>query len=1050
MRTGFDKLKKDSLKEWELLSGGRPSVCIGTATCGRSAGSMEVKEEFENVLRTTGIEADIVEVGCIGMCFAEPIVMVRANGKDWVCYGEVQTSQVSEIVEKHIKNNTVVRDLALGTLGDTGIEGLPALFESQVMKGQVRRILSNCGIINPQSVGHYIAREGYTGLQKALRLSPSEIIDIVKKSGLRGRGGAGFPVWKKWTFCYEQETETKYLICNADEGDPGAFMNRSLIEGDPHSLIEGMIIAGYTLGAHEAYIYCRAEYPLALERLRLAIEQAENIGFLGHDIFGSGFSFSIKIKEGAGAFVCGEETALIASIEGERGMPVPRPPFPAVSGLWAKPTIINNVETLASVALILRKGAEWYSNIGTEKSKGSKTFALVGKVKNTGLIEVPLGTTIREMVFEIGGGIPDNRKFKAVQTGGPSGGCIPEKLIDVPVDYDELSRLGTIMGSGGIVVMDEKTCMVDFARYFLEFANKESCGKCAPCRLGTRQMLDILDDIVRGRGKIEDIDLLLELAEGVKAGSLCGLGQTAPNPVITTIKYFRHEYEEHILQKKCRASVCKELVSSPCQHTCPIGTEVPAYIGYIANKEYRKAYEIILKDNPLPSVCGRVCHHPCEEFCQTGNWGDPIAIRALKRFATDWAIENGLYPTEKRYRIFREKVAIIGAGPGGLMAGFNLVKKGYDVTIYEAEDIAGGALSMAIPEYRLPLDILNLDIQNIITAGVKIKSGIRVGRDISFRELKDSYSALLIATGAHKSKMLGIENEGATGVIDALSFLKNVKLNRETGIGARVGVIGGGNAAIDAARSAIRMEDCKKVIIIYRRTEKEIPAFPEEIEAGLEEGIEIMYLTAPVKVLTDGNNILKGLRCIRMVPGDYDSSGRRRPVPVEGSEFNIELENVIVAIGEDPTTGFENEVEGLELQDNNTIKTDPETFKTGIDGVFAVGDVVTGPDTIIKAMGGGKIAADMIEKFLNGEDVKAEYAPTRPSVYVKADEFDPEAEIELARPAVSRIPVGKRKTNFLEVDMKFDEETAVREASRCLRCDLETEDAKAALKVIEE
>lgn len=1045
MDNAFTKLQEVSLNEWKELNSDQSTVVyIGMATCGRSAGAGEVRDEFASLLDGAGIKADILEVGCIGMCYAEPIVMVKSPGQDLVCYGNVQPADVPLIIENHLRNNTIVDDLVLGIIGDNN-KKYPSLFSTRVMKGQVRRVLANCGLIDPENIGHYIAHNGYSGLRKALQTEPSAIIGLIRDAGLRGRGGAGFPTWKKWTFCYEQKADKKYLICNADEGDPGAFMNRSLIEGDPHSLIEGMIIAGYAIGAGEAYIYCRAEYPLALERLRLAIRQAGEKGFLGDNILDSGFTFNIKIKEGAGAFVCGEETALIASIEGKRGMPVPRPPFPAVSGLWSRPTVINNVETLASVAIILRNSPEWYSQIGTENSKGSKTFALVGKVKHTGLIEVPLGTTIREMVFEIGGGIPENRKFKAVQTGGPSGGCIPASLVDVPVDYDELAKVGTIMGSGGIVVMDEKTCMVDFARYFLEFANKESCGKCAPCRLGTRQMLDILDDIVKGRGKMEDIDLLLELADGVKKGSLCGLGQTAPNPVITTIKYFRHEYEEHIVQKKCRASVCTELISSPCQHTCPIGTEVPAYIGYIARKEYKKAYEIILKDNPLMSVCGRVCHHPCEEFCQTGNWGDPIAIRSLKRFATDWAIEQGLYPTGEKFKIFRESVGVVGAGPGGLMAAYNLVKQGYDVTVYEAEPVAGGALATAIPEYRLPLDILNLDISNIMTAGVKIVLNTRIGRDISFNDLREKHAALLIATGAHRSKSLGIDNESANGVSDALTFLKKVKMGKNPEVGEVVGVVGGGNAAIDAARSSIRLETCKKVIIIYRRTENEIPAFPEEIQAGLEEGVEIMYLTNPVKVLVDGNKRVKGLRCIRMTPGEYDSSGRRRPVPVEGSEFDVSLSTVIVAIGEDPEIDFLEGVEGIEFNRNKSIKTDPESFATGIPGVFAVGDAVSGPDTIIKAMGGGQVAAAMIHKFLRGEEVKRDYAPTRPSVYVKPVEIDPEMVADLARPGVVRIAAGRRHKNFVEVDRVLDEESAVKEAYRCLRCDLETEDAKTAL-----
>jgi len=437
-----------------------------------------------------------------------------------------------------------------------------------VLKPQVRRALKRCGFIDPTDVGHYFANNGYSGLTKAIEIGPEGVLEEVKQSGLRGRGGGGFPTWRKWRFCRDTESDQKYLICNADEGDPGAFMNRSLIEGDPHALIEGMIISGFALGASMGYIYCRAEYPLALERLRLAIGQAEEQGLLGKNILGSGFNFKIKIKEGAGAFVCGEETALIQSIEGQRGMPTMRPPFPAVSGLWGKPTIINNVESLACVSLILQNGADWFTEYGTEKSTGTKTIALVGKVKNTGLVEVPMGTTLRKLVFDIGGGIAGEGKFKAVQTGGPSGGCVPEALLDIPVDYDSLNEAGTIMGSGGVVVMDEKTCMVDFARYFLDFAEKESCGKCVPCRLGTKQMLTILEDIVAGRGKPEDIDLLEELGEAVKAGSLCGLGQTAPNPVLTTLRYFREEYEAHIFGKACPAKQCKALISYNILESC--------------------------------------------------------------------------------------------------------------------------------------------------------------------------------------------------------------------------------------------------------------------------------------------------------------------------------------------------------------------------------------------------------------------------------------------------------------------------------------------------
>ncbi|MDP6228714.1 MAG: NADH-quinone oxidoreductase subunit NuoF, partial [Dehalococcoidia bacterium] len=470
------------------------------------------------------------------------------------------------IVKEHLENGTFVEGLLYRDL----VNGAPVPHYGDIpfYAKQTRLVLRNCGRIDPTSIDDYLASNGYNGFKRALELGPEGIVEEIKRSGLRGRGGAGFSTSRKWQFCRDAKADRKFLICNADEGDPGAFMNRSLLEGDPHSLLEGMLIAGYAIGAHEGYIYCRAEYPLALERLRIAMDQAEERGLLGDDILGSGFGFRIRVSQGAGAFVCGEETGLILSIEGERGMPRPRPPFPAVSGLMGKPTVVNNVETLASVALILQNGAGQFAQYGTENSKGTKTFALVGKIKLSGLVEVPLGITMREIVYDIGGGILDDKQLKAVQTGGPSGGCVPASMIDIPVDYDSLTAAGTIMGSGGMVVMDEDTCMVDVARYFLDFTQKESCGKCVPCRLGTKQMLAILEDITQGRGTPEDIDLLLEMGAGVKSGSLCGLGQTAPNPVLTTIRYFRDEYEAHVNEKRCPAKVCTELISYNITDSC--------------------------------------------------------------------------------------------------------------------------------------------------------------------------------------------------------------------------------------------------------------------------------------------------------------------------------------------------------------------------------------------------------------------------------------------------------------------------------------------------
>ena len=562
MTVNLDNLKQRAKQQWDALQNStRPRIFVGMATCGRSAGATEVLDALGDQLQTRELDCELVEVGCIGLCYIEPIISIAKPGRPSVFYGEVTPKRAVQLIESYLVSDDPLPECAMGTVGEGRIDGIPQLFETPVFKPQVRRTLRNCGFIDPTKLEHYVANGGYDGLVAALNKGPDWIVEQIKASGLRGRGGAGFPTWRKWQFCKDAESEKKYLVCNADEGDPGAFMNRSLLEGDPHALLEGMAIAGHAIGADTGYIYCRAEYPLALERLRVALEQAEENNLLGDDVLGSGFNFRIKIKKGAGAFVCGEETALIASIEGMRGMPRPRPPFPAVSGLWGKPTIINNVETLAGVAMILQNGADWFTQYGSQNSKGTKTFALVGKVERTGLVEVPLGITLREMIFDIGGGTLGDKAFKAVQTGGPSGGCIPSELLDTPVDYDSLQAAGTIMGSGGMVVMDEETCMVDIARYFLEFTQKESCGECVPCRLGTKQMLDVLEDIVEGNGTPEDLELLTEVGQCVSKGSLCGLGQTAPNPVLTTLRYFRDEYEAHIRDKSCPAKVCKALIS---------------------------------------------------------------------------------------------------------------------------------------------------------------------------------------------------------------------------------------------------------------------------------------------------------------------------------------------------------------------------------------------------------------------------------------------------------------------------------------------------------
>lgn len=539
-------------------------VCGGTGC--KSAGSSEIQMAFTKYLKEYGLQDEVmlVETGCHGFCEHGPLVIVYPEG---TFYCRVKPEDVKEIVENHLYKGRIVERLLYHE--PLSHEKVPKYSEIGFYKKQHRLVLENCGSINPELIEEYIAVGGYEGLAKAVTtMSAEDVIEEIKKSGLRGRGGGGFPTGMKWQFAKSSVSDKKYVICNADEGDPGAFMDRSVLEGDPHRILEGMAICGYAIGADEGYIYVRAEYPLAIKRLRTAIEQAEAMGLLGDNIFGSGFNFKLHIKEGAGAFVCGEETALMASIEGKRGMPRPRPPFPAVSGLWGKPTNINNVETFANVAQIIVKGADWYNQFGTERSKGTKVFALTGKINNTGLAEVPMGITMREIIYDIGGGITNGKKFKAVQIGGPSGGCLPEDMLDLPVDYDSLIAAGAMMGSGGLVVMDEDTCMVDVAKFFLNFTQSESCGKCTPCREGTKRMLEILNRITDGQGREGDIELLESLARNIKETALCGLGQTAPNPVLSTLKYFRHEYEAHIKEKRCPAGVCEKLAKYEITDAC--------------------------------------------------------------------------------------------------------------------------------------------------------------------------------------------------------------------------------------------------------------------------------------------------------------------------------------------------------------------------------------------------------------------------------------------------------------------------------------------------
>jgi len=1022
----------------------RPVLTVSSGTCGQARGSLKVIESLRRVIKAQGLEKRVLlrVSGCHGFCEAEPNIIITPHD---IFYQKVAPRDGRAIIEKTVRKKKVIPEL-LYTDPETRRQ---ATKESSIpfYQKQKRIVLGDNPRIDPTRIGDYFSIGGYGSLLKALtKMTPEKVVETVKGSGLRGRGGAGFPTGLKWELARKAKGDVKYVICNADEGDPGAYMDRSLLEGNPHRVLEGMMIGAYAIGAAAGYMYVRDEYPLAVKHVSLAIEELYRHGLLGKNILGTGFDFDIDVAKGAGAFVCGEETALIASIEGRVGEPRQRPPFPAQKGLWKKPTNINNVETWGTVPLIIDRGADWFARIGTDGSKGTKIFSLVGKINNTGLVEVPMGMTLREIIFDIGGGIPGDRPFKAVQTGGPSGGCIPKEMLDLPIDYQSLSQAGSIMGSGGMIVMDEKTCMVDLAKYFLNFLRDESCGKCVSCREGTQRMWEIVKSITDGKGAMEDIDLLEELAAAVKDSSLCGLGQTAANPVLSTLRYFRSEYEKHVIEKRCPALVCKEIVSAPCHYICPIDQEASTYIALIVRKKFDDAFKIIRKDNPLPSVCGRVCNRACESACRAGEIGESIAIRALKRFVMDWAKAKGLDAPAKFPVTKTDKVAIVGAGPAGLAAGYELVKKGYPVRIFESLPVAGGMLRVTIPEHRLPKDVLEDDIDYLVNCGLSIKTNMTLGKDFTLDDLfKQGYKAVFLATGAHKPLEMGVPGEEAEGVLQALEYLKNHHLRIPVSLGARVVIIGGGNSAVDAARVAFRDKRVKRVTILYRRTRKEMPAYPEEVEAGLEEGVKIEFLVAPIRVRIRDEKVV-GVECIRMRLGEKDESGRRRPVPIPGSEFQVPTDSLILAISERAYTPYLKDSDGLTLSPKwGTIIVDQATMATTRPGVFAGGDVVSGPSSVVEAIAAGKLAARSIENYLEGKILPRTHGLARPSFYVEPVKLTEEEIQNAKRSKMPLLPLSKRKSGHEEIELGFTQDLAVREARRCLRCELETEDGKKAI-----
>ena len=1008
-------------------------ICGGTGC--RATGSINVKQALGTELSKQGLadEIRIVETGCNGFCAMGPIVVVYPDG---IIYMMVTPEDVPELVEEHfLKGRPLERLLYKEPSTEVSI---PEMHEIPFFAHQELRVLRNKGLIDPEVIDEYIARDGYAGMAKALtEMTPEEIVQEMLDSGLRGRGGAGFPTGLKWKFAAQSKNDVKYVLCNADEGDPGAFMDRSVLEADPHAVLEGMVIAAKAIGSHHGYIYCRAEYPLALHRLDIAIEQAKEYGLLGTNILDTGFDFDLQVYQGAGAFVCGEETALMTSIEGNRGMPRPRPPFPAVSGLWEKPSILNNVETFANVGQLILRGSKWFAGVGNETSKGTKVFALTGDVNNVGLVEVPMGTTLGTIVYDIGGGIPDGKKFKAAQLGGPSGGNIPIQHLNAPVDYEHVAELGAIMGSGGLIVMNEDKCAVDMARFFMDFCQDESCGKCAPCREGTKRMLEILTNICEGRGQEGDIELLEELAVVIKDSALCGLGQTAPNPVLSTIRYFRDEYEAHIRDKHCPAGVCTALFKSPCQNACPISMDVPAYLALVRAGRFDDAYKILMRTNPFPAICGRVCDHQCQSKCRRGAFDEPLAIKFVKRFITD----NAARPKVEAVPVTRdETIAIIGAGPSGLTAAKDLAIRGYKVTVFEELPEPGGMMRYGIPSYRLPRTVLKGEVDDIRALGVDIVCNTRVGRDIPFDKVTGDYDYIYLAPGAHKSQRMRVKGEDLDGVYGGVEFLRDFNVNEDAwtsgtkSLGTKVAVIGGGNSAIDAARVATRLG--AEVTILYRRTREDMPAAEEEIIAAVHEGIKIEYFVAPLEIV-EANGAVSGITCQRMEPGDFDRSGRRRPVPVEGSEFTLSVDTVIAAIGQAPDVTFVPEESGVSINRWDCFDlAEGSKSRTTSDKFFAGGDAVTGPWTVVGAIAAGHQAADDIDSAIRANNGEPAYEPPVEEEIAIPFEIDEES-VEQPQAAMPELEAVLRKINFDEVELGYSIEEAIKEAARCLRCDAE-------------
>jgi len=1001
-----------------------PSIAVGMGTCGIGSGAAEVYAAFKKEIESRNLHVSLRSVGCFGCCSEEPLVSLYLPAKPLVWLSKVEVADVPLILDslaegEYFKPKALCKitewdhHLTFHPYGE-GFEELMHWHEVPFFHAQKKLVLRDAGLIDPANIAEYVAVGGYRSLEKVIGgMSRSEVLAEVKDSKLRGRGGAGFSTGMKWELMAKEPGDPKFLICNADEGDPGAYMNRNEMESDPHMLIEGMAIAGYATGAQEGIVYVRAEYPLAVDRLRVAIDQAYQMGLLGDDILGRRFSFNLSVVF---FFFF----------------------FPSQKGFLGRPTTINNLETWCNIPLIIGKGSAWFARIGNPASPGTKVFSLVGKVKNTGLVELPLGEKLTTLIYEAGGGsVNVNKKIKAVQSGGPSGGCIPARLFGSSIDYESLGALGAIMGSGGMVVMDSDNCMVDSARYFLEFTTKESCGTCTPCREGLSQALALVSGICERDGKEEDLQTLKELGLHISDTALCGLGQSAMNPVLTTLNYFPEEYESHIKRHKCEAGTCETLVGELCSNSCPLAMRIPSYIALLKEDRLVEAFTSTLEDNPLPGTLGRICHFHCQMRCRRDDLDGPVHQGELHRYLADTLYKMGQEQDVYQGLLGRmpaqtnKRIAIIGAGPAGLSAAFYLRRLGHEVTIYDEHQKAGGVLRYGIPNYRLPKEVLEKELELFTTLGVRFALGKALGRDVQLPSLQADSDAVILALGSYHHANLDLAGSEGPGYLQGTEVLRLLSEGLQADVGRQVVILGGGNVAIDVARSLWRT-GCN-VTVAYRRGRDEMPANRSEIEEAFAEGITFVFDVAPSQVLRGADGRIRGLEVHQLQLGSYDLSGRRQRTESEKKSV-LDCDTVIAAIGERVDTPLLTRL-GLSVSKHGYLEATHYGYRTNLENVWAIGDVITGPSTAAQAMGQGKEVARIIDRTLMGID--------RFDTLFTTFSYDNTVGKTLyegkAINAVKLAPKD-RHLSFAEVNRGYTGRQARMEAARCLRCDIKIQE----------